>query len=274
MILGDFGPTTGPTTGPTSGPTTPAREARRRAQTHAMLAALSLAALAGAAAADPADYVSTPAVEYGERELEVRYGSAQGPGGARADAASIALGYGATRSWFTEVYAKFVRAGGSPTRFDAVEWENKLQLTEPGEYPVDLGLLVEIEVPHDRSEGYEVKLGPLLQKDLGLVQVNANAFLERHYRAEAPEVTRLLYQWQAKYRWREAFELGAQGFGEVGKWNDWDPPHERSHIAGPAVFGKVRLGGRQALAWNAGYLFKVSGSAPDHTLRAQVEYEF
>jgi len=240
-------------------------------------AAVALAGFAGfasTATADPADYVSTPAVEYGERELEFRYGSASGPGAARTDAGSIALGYGATQWWFTEVYAKLERDGGGSAHFDAFEWENKFQLTDPGEYPVDLGVLVELEVPHDRDEGYELKLGPLLQKDFGLVQVNANAFLKRHYRASEPEVTELLYQWQVKYRWREAFEFGAQGFGDVGKWDDWDAAREQSHIAGPAVFGKLRLGGRQALVWNAGYLFKVSHAAPDHTLRAQVEYEF
>lgn len=253
----------------TSGERTPATCARC-----ALLAGLALVAASRLAAADPADYVSTPAVEFGERELEFRYGSASGPGGVRTDAGSIALGYGATPWWFTEAYAKFERNGGESAHVDAIEWENKFQLTEPGEYPVDIGMLLEIEVPHDRDEGYELKLGPLFQKDLGVVQLNANAFLKRHYRAAAPEVTELLYQWQAKYRWREAFEVGLQGFGDVGKWDDWNQAHEQSHIAGPAVFGKVRLGGRQALVWNAGYLFKVSGSAPDHTLRAQVELEF
>lgn len=240
----------------------------------ALALAFALVAASRVAIADPADYVSTPNVEYGERELELRYGSASGPGSARTDAGSVALGYGATQWWFTEVYVKFERNGGESAHFDAVEWENKFQLTEPGEYPVDVGVLVEIEAPHNRDEGYELKLGPLFQKDLGLVQLNANAFLERHYRAAGPEMTELLYQWQAKYRWREAFEVGVQGFGDVGKWDDWDPSHAQSHIAGPAVSGKIRLGGRQALVWNAGYLFKVSGSAPDHTLRAQIEYEF
>lgn len=250
------------------------RRSRATALYRALFAGLILATTARAAIADPADYVSTPAVEYGERELELRYGSASGPGTARTDAASMALGYGATPWWFTEVYAKLARDGGGSAHFDAVEWENKFELSEPGEYPVDTGFLVEIEVPHDRDEGYELKLGPLFQKDLGLVQLNANAFLKRHYRAAEPEVTELLYQWQAKYRWREAFEYGLQGFGDVGQWDHWEPAREQSHIAGPAVFGKLRLGGREALVWNAGYLFKVTGAASERTLRAQVELEF
>lgn len=236
--------------------------------------AMSAATSALPARANPDDYVSVPAVEYGERELEVRLGTATNGGEERASAGSLALGYGVTQWWFTEVYAKVNRIADASTHFDAVEWENKFELTEPGEYPLDLGVLVEVERPQNRAEGYELRLGPLLQKDFGLVQANANLFLQRHYRAAGPAVTELAYQWQLKYRWREEFAFGAQGFGGVGKWDRWDPGPEQSHVLGPAIFGKRRLGGRKALVWNAAYLIKASRAAPDRTLRAQVEYEF
>ena len=223
---------------------------------------------------DPDEYVAMPGVEYGEREVELRLGTASKSGEPRASAGSISFGYGAMPWWFTEVYAKFNREGGQSTRFDAFEWENKFQLTEPGEHFVDLGFLVEIEVPHDRAEGYELRIGPLLQKDFGLVQVNFNPLLERHFHSDEGETTELGYQWQVKYRWRPEFEFGAQGFGEVGKWNDWSPAREQEHVLGPAIFGKFALGGRNVFRYNAAVLFKASSAAPDHTLRAQLEYEF
>jgi hypothetical protein len=237
----------------------------------ALLAAASCARLAHA---DPDEYVATPAVEYGERELELRYGTATRSGEDRASAATLAFGYGATPWWLTELYAKFEREGAGATHFDAFEWENKFQLTEPGRFPVDVGLLVEVERPRDRAEGYELRIGPLLQKDFGPVQANANAFLERHYRSESPEVTELAYQWQLKYRWRPSFEFGAQGFGEVGRWNDWAPASAQQHMLGPAVFGKVALGGRNVVKYDAALLFGASSAAPDRTLRARIEYEF
>jgi hypothetical protein len=237
------------------------------------IAALAALACATLARADPDDYVLTPTVEYGEREIELRIGTATGDDGApRASAASIAFGYGVTPWWATEIYGKWHRDG--TTSFDAIEWENRFQLTEPGRYLVDLGLVVEIERPRDRAEGYELRLGPLLQKDFGPVQANFNVLLERHYRSTQPQQTALGYQWQAKYRWREAFEFGAQGFGEVGPWNDWADAHAQEHIAGPAVFGKVRLGGRRAIRYDAAVLFRLGDAAPRQTLRAQVEYEF
>ena len=77
-----------------------------------------------------------------------------------------------------------------------------------------------------------------------------------------------------KYRWLPEFEFGLQGFGEMGKWNDWAAKDEQSHRVGPAVFGKLPLGGGQAIKYNAAWLVGTSKAAPDHTLRMQVEYEF
>jgi hypothetical protein len=102
---------------------------------------LALAALALAArhaGAGPADYVFTPTVTKGERELDFKYGAASKTGEPSLQAASLGLGYGATEWWFTEFYAIGEREGAS-SRFDAFEWENKFQLTETGRYPVDAG---------------------------------------------------------------------------------------------------------------------------------------
>jgi hypothetical protein len=45
-------------------------------------------------------------------------------------------------------------------------------------------------------------------------------------------------------------------------------------VVGPAIFGKIGLGGRDVVKYDTALLFKVSGVAPARTLRAQLEYEF
>lgn len=230
-----------------------------------------------AASAGPSDYVYTPNVEYGERELDFKFGSARGDGWEQAS--SIGFGWGVTERWFTEAYLKYKRKSGLGNRLDAVEWENKFQLTETGKYPVDVGVLAEIEVPHQNGGTYEFKFGPLIQTEFGRIQLNGNLLFERKYRGNdqvdpAPHPMEIGYQWQIKYRWLRQFEYGLQGFGEMGKWNSWDNRDAQNHRFGPAVFGKVGLGGRQALAYNAAWLLGASRAAPDHTLRLQVEYEF
>src|SRR2546423_6863800 len=78
-----------------------------------------VAATPALALAGPADYVYTPAIEYGERELDFKIGTAKSSGEQRFSAASLGLGFGLTERWFTEFYTKFERGGGEGTRFDA-----------------------------------------------------------------------------------------------------------------------------------------------------------
>ena len=224
--------------------------------------------------AGPAEYVYTPNVVYGEREIDFKFGSRK-MSNREVDksAASIGLGYGVTERWFTEVYLKYSRATGT-TEFDAIEWENKFQLTETGKYPVDLGLLLEIERPQDRSEGYEVKFGPLLQTDFGKTQVNANLLFTRNYFADFSNRTQASYQYQIKYRLKPTLHLGVQGFGEVGDWEHWSSRTEQSHRAGPAIFGKFNLGNRKAIKYNAAYLIGKTEVIKGKTFRLQLEYEF
>lgn len=232
--------------------------------------------VAASAFAEPTDYIYLPAVEYGEKEIDFKYGSAR-TGSDRDQAASIGFGYGATQRWFTEAYLKYARPSGEGTAFDAIEWENKFQLTETGEYPVDVGLITEIEITKRPGDPNELKWGPLFQTDLGKLQLNGNLlFMKRFGRDDvsSSHPVEFGYQWQVKYRATPAFQYGFQGFGETGKWNDWVSQEEQNHRLGPAVFGKVALGNRQVIKYNAAWLLGASQAAPGHILRAQVEYEF
>jgi hypothetical protein len=226
------------------------------------------------ALAGPADYVYTPIVEEGEREIDFKIGSASKKDADRFSAASLGLGYAPSSWWFTEFYVKYQRKGG-PTHFDAVEWENRFQLTETGKYPVDVGFVVEIERPRDHAEGWELRWGPLFQGEFGKVQLNGNLLLERHYRSAEPSEMLMQYQVQAKYRYTPQFEFGVQGLGELGPWRQWNSGSEQTHQFGPAIFGKVPVGsGRAKINYNVALLFGLTNASADHTLRAQVEYEF
>ncbi|MBU1424030.1 MAG: hypothetical protein KKH12_06625 [Gammaproteobacteria bacterium] len=230
----------------------------------------------GIAFAGPADYVYTPTVEYGEKEIDFKYGSARQKDGTRKQVASVGFGYAARENWFTEIYLKHERAGDQTANL--AEWENKFQLTETGKYAVDIGLITELEAPLSDNVPWEFRFGPLFQTESGKLQLNGNLLFERAFgkadESGAPYTTNFLYQWQAKYRWQPEFEYGLQGLGELGKWNDWSKQAEQIHNAGPAVFGKFVLGKRQAIRYNAAWLFGASEATPKHTFRMQVEYEY
>lgn len=231
--------------------------------------------LAPAANAGPADYIYYPIVEQGEKEIDYKFGTAKARDGSRESATSLGLGYGVNSFWFTEVYVKAKRETPDGWRYDAIEWENKFQLTETGKYPVDVGFLIEIERPRDRTEGYELRFGPLFQTELTpSVVANVNLLFGKNYRSVTPSPMQLDYQWQLRYRWKPEFEVGAQGFGSLGPWHDWLPGAQQEHKLGPAVFGKVRLDGRSAIKYNAAWLIGANSNTPRNTLRLQAEYEF
>ncbi len=224
--------------------------------------------------AGPNDYIRMPTVEYGEREIDFKSGVHKNRDGSTESAHSIGYGFTPTSWWFTELYAKYARPAGEANSFDAWEWENRFQLTESGKYPVDLGFLLEIERPKDRAEGYEVTYGPMLQTEWGKLQGNFNAFIQKHIRARESFDTELLYQLQFKYRNSEQLEWGIQGFGNVGQWNQWNSSGQQEFKIGPALFGKVRTGTKEAIKWNAGLLAGTTQASPKTTLRLQAEYEF
>jgi hypothetical protein len=228
--------------------------------------------------ADPADYVKIPAIEYGEYELETKFGTSKlANGEGRVSAGTFGLGHGVTPNWFTEAYFKYQKLPGERTRYDAFEWENKFLLTETGKYPVDLGLFVELEVPRDRKEGYEFRFGPLLQSEFGRIQVNANFFLKRQVRVDPagePQETEFHFQMQTKYRLMREFEFGVQAFGELGKWRHWEPCKQQNHRIGPAIFGKIPMGGKEAFRYDLAWLVGANKASADSTMRLQMEYEF
>ena len=226
--------------------------------------------------AGAADYVYTPAVEYGEREIDIKLGTTSPLAGITAQGASIGYGYGAKEYWFTEIYLKQDRNGSEVANI--AEWENKFQFTDTGQYPVDIGFITELEAPLSANAPWEFKFGPLFQTEFGKLQLNGNLLFERAFGktdpSGVPYVTNFGYQWQVKYRWQPILEYGMQGLGEVGKWDHWDPQAEQIHRIGPAVFGKYALGNRQYIRYNAAWLFGASTVSPSHTFRMQVEYEF
>lgn len=99
-----------------------------------------------------------------------------------------------------------------------------------------------------------LEYGPVLQTEVGRIQLNGNLVFEKSLGDGPPRDTPLKYQWQVKYRWRPGLHVGLQGFGELGTWNDGAPSGQQSHRAGPMVAGTLPLGTGHAFSYEAAYL--------------------
>lgn len=225
--------------------------------------------------AGPADYVYTPTIERGELELDVKYGVASSSAGTRPQAGSIGLGYGVTEHWFTEAY--LTQKQDALGRSDYVEWENRFLLLSAAEFPFDVGFITEIEMPITQGASRELRVGTLFQGHIEKWQWNSNVIFERVFSGTdeygVAQAVNLGYQWQVHYPLAQAFQWGVQGFGEVGKWNEWYKSNAQNHRMGPAVFGKLRLSETDAIKYNATCLFGLTSASPNATLRMQLEYE-
>jgi hypothetical protein len=105
------------------------------------------------------------------------------------------------------------------------------------------------------------------------LQLNLNLSLDKHLGAAEAQRWQLGYQWQVKGLVARGVELGAQGFGSMGPWNDWAPAGGQEHTLGPAVFLKTTAFGRPILV-DAAWLVGVGAGSPKNVLRLRLQQEF
>ena len=227
-------------------------------------------------AVDASDYLLLPTVVQGEREIDWRSGLASA-GPTTKSQADYALGFGlgVTARWFTEIAVHYGQRRGSALEFKDVAWENILQLAEPGEWPVDVGIAFEIEHSQSSQDQMDVTAGPLLQKEFGFFQANFNVLITHVIEGTEPTTNRVHLQGQLKYRFSEPFEFGVQGFATVSSSRSlWAPYSDQAHRIGPVVLGKFKFARERSLSYNSAFLFGTTDHSPDRTLRFQIEYEF
>jgi len=209
------------------------------------------------------DTVYLPRVEQGEWELEYkgRYVYDRQSDEHRQSQNKLALGYGATSFWWTELYAEYEHTPGSGGGWSAFEWENRFQFTEPGQYWVDVGALVELERTHPGT-GKEARVGLLLEKDIDETMLTVNWLVGKTFAAQ--ESSRWEQQYRAQWAWRYRTE-----FQPLLQWQS----DEHSAYAGPGIAGKIRIAS-QHLGYHLTWLRRISGDIPGNALRVQLEYEF
>jgi FTR1 family protein len=234
--------------------------------------ALIMAAFLVPAPAHATKKVYSPYVEKGELELEWKGGydidDEDDVDGAWKQ--KVGIGYGFTDFWFSEIEGEVEKDGDddADAEFSAVEWENKFQLTQSGEYWLDVGAFVELE--HNTTGGADkAELKLLLAKETGKFMHMANLVAEREFGEDSEDETETGLAWSTRYRYNPAFEPGFEihsEFGELGEDNSFD---EQGHLAGPVFYGKIG-----PVKYDVGYLFGISDAAPDGSIKAILEYEW
>lgn len=228
--------------------------------------AMLLAALAQAAGAEPGYYLVTPYDQAGRIGTELRYWTVEPPGETSTIWPELAVSYGVNTRWTTRLLASWEGEHVDHLRLESWNWVNDVLLTQ-GEKPYDLAL--HAQLTRYRGESTALELGPAWQTDVGRLKLNANAFWEYDNRRHD---TRLKLQWRGVYRVAPGWRLGAEGFSEVGRWNDWLPRRRQSHRAGPALLATLWDEGADTVTLNAAYLFGKTYGQRGNMLTMQLQW--
>ncbi len=227
--------------------------------THLFVLSISLLASSTVFAAK----VYSPHVEAGETEFEVRTEITDHTDNSdNKTQTKLEIGRAITPHWLTEWVAEFEREEGN-TRASAIELENIFQLSEPGEYSVDFGLLLEVEKALISGEPNEIVAGLLLEKDWGNLTATANINVEKQFgdnhEAEIEKIVNARLLWRYQPTLQPALETFLA---------------EEEKQAGPMIYGVLELAHHHKLKYDAGILLGLNNDSPDRVWRINFEYEF
>lgn len=248
--------------------------AAARAGTAVAMFGLAALMVPGKAMAGPPK-VYSPNVQKGELELEWRGVIEDEDPPATSDKKEYVFeaGYGFTNRYFSSIFAEIVDEPGGGTKVEELAWENIIQLTEQGQYFVDLGVYLEYAVGLQGGEPDEFEGKILLEKTTGRFVHTGNIIFANQIGKTAEDGTELEYAWQSRYRFKPELEFGLQAFGKFGQIGNFPSLSDTEHLLGPAVFGRFRTGKTSFIYYEAGYLVGLTQGSPDNAFRWLLEYE-
>lgn len=225
--------------------------------------------------AGPASHPYSPHVEYGETEFEL-HGGVYNDDDKTVDGErqwKLGIGHGMTTWWFSEIETEWEKDPYEGTKYSGFEWVNIFQLTEAGEYWVDLGLFAEFKFPDNHDDANKIEIGPMLEKEIGNTVSNLNLIFVRDFGKQADHDTEFEYTAQVKWRGDKHLQYGLQALGETGEVEDSNELGDQEHKMGPALFAELPGNEHGKVKFNTALLFGMTDDTPDETLRFTLEYE-
>lgn len=213
--------------------------------------------------------VYSPLVTYGQSEVELRGYHSQ-------DGRSSLNGLGAFESsvahtfndwWKVEFYtSSYNQTPGLGTQFSGQELENTFQLTEAGQYPINVGWLLSYAQVPIAGLPNSVESGPLLETHLGHTDHILNLICQKDVGGGA----------LPGCHWREAYRFSYRLSTPLSPgFEAYNRPFDRARQIGPALSGEIKVGhGGKELEYSAALLYGTNFGAPDRTLVVRLEYEF
>lgn len=214
--------------------------------------------------------VYSPQITQGEREVESILFTTQG----RQQGYAFSAGYSPTSYWAAEVYEVYHRDPGSTLATDAVEVENRFAFGAPGQYWLDLGAIVEFEIPQQPGDHGVAQFAPILEKQLGPALLSLNLPLQWQYGPGYTPGAALGYAARAEYLLSPALSPALEAYGQPAASGRLGGMSGENHFAGPAAYGSVLLASFGTVRYSIAPLIGMTPASPSWTLVGRLELEF
>ena len=247
----------------------------RRNRRVVLLAALACAASPRAARAEASLdaeslNVYSPQITQGEKEVESILFTTQG----RQQGYAFSAGYSPTSYWAAEIYEVYHRDPGSTLATDAVEVENRFAFGAPGQYWLDLGAIVEFEIPQQPGDHGVAQFSPILEKQFGPALLSLNLPLQEQYGPGYTPGAALGYAARAEYLTSPALSPALEAYGQPAASGRLGGMTGENHFAGPAAYGSAPLASFGTARYSVAPLIGLTPDAPRWTLVGRLELEF
>lgn len=225
------------------------------------------------------DKIYMPYVEAGEWEIEYFGHRSVDDDGAQNNAQvhEFSVEHGVNDWWQTELYGIWQKEPDNGVSFDAVEWENIFELTEPGKYWADVGATLAYEWTPDGDQADAIEARLLFAKSFGKTINVLNLALEKEIGGGTQDDLEAGLLWSTRYDYSPYFQPGFEIQSEFGEVNDHASFDSQEHYIGPVAYGVIPFeheGNKiEGLEYRLGYLFGASHAASDGQVVLQLEYE-
>jgi len=212
--------------------------------------------------------VYSPYVVQGQSEFEFR-GDSYADSNPAVDGTTnyqISVAHAFTSWWRPEIYvAEYQRLPGQGQKSQGYEFENVFQLTNPGEYWADTGLLASYEYHSVNGQPGVFEFGPLFEKQTGRLVNRLNLIWEKEVGAGASRNYEFRAAYSLSYKWRNALQPGLETYIR---------PADNAYQIGPVFYGELASSRGNELEYSAGVVFGANRSATNQTFVLRLEYEF
>lgn len=140
----------------------------------------------------------------------------------------LELETGLARGWDVALYNVLLSQAGQGTRYQAVKVESRLALADPGAWPVDVVLYLEVRKEFIEDRPWAVEEKAIVARDLGPLNLSLNLTIEQEYLPAGGSELELAGAMGASLELIPAVRLGAEVFG-----------------------GRTRVAGGGAVAWES-----------------------